>query len=433
MFWRRRKLPEDSEPLVPHGLIWQATEDLGSTEGQGSNEDQGSTELPPDMWDNSPSEVKPSPAQPVKMPARVSLETDYQPSQTAPHPGELSPPVKWPRVDDAEIARRAQLVDTAVSFPYRKPLMGAAVPKPVESEYQPESEPARLELVSVSPTTPRRSGRAAQFKNWVSRFRDLKLPNLSLILERARRARIFARLNGSASRSVLAATEGLKLVRERSGPALDAAKLKWIDGSSGALTKSRQGIQRLRQGVRASLMSSPARIWNRARTLRVTIRIPASNWRALTSLAETAKAGAVRARHTLRRDSRLWASLAMGGVSALLALGMISVLRHQGSDKKLLPRPQETVDAATPSPTTQPLPSQPRISAEPTVGKPSPAVDGKPGNHSSAGLAPSVVQKDTPVSPSRAKKHRARHRTEEDDYVAADTYVYYGVGGKPGR
>ena len=430
MFWRRRKLPEDSEPLVPHGLIWQATADQDSREGQGSIEGQGSTGLPPDMWYDSPSEVKRSPAEPVEMPVRVSAQTDFQPSDR----GELSAPVKWPRVDDAEIARRARRVDTAVSFPYRKPLVGAAVPKPVDPEHQAESQPARLELVSAAPLTPLRPIRAALFNNWVSRFRQLELLNLSVILERARKARIFARFSGSASKTVLAATQGLKLVRQRSAPALDAARLRWVHGSNDAFAKSRLGIQHLRESIRAiERMSASARIWQRARTLQVTIRIPASNWRFLTSLAETAKAGAVRTQLRVRRDSRLWASLAMGGLSALLALGVISVLRHQGSGKQLLPRAQETVDAATPSPTIQPTPLQPVISPAVTAAKPSPAADGRRENHGSATPMSAEVQKGSSVSPSSAKKHRPRHKNVEDDYVAADTYVYYGAGGKPGR
>src|SRR4029079_105380 len=156
------------------------------------------------------------------MPVRVSAQTDFQPSDR----GELSAPVKWPRVDDAEIARRARRVDTAVSFPYRKPLVGAAVPKPVDPEHQAESQPARLELVSAAPLTPLRPIRAALFNNWFPRFRQLALLNLSVILERARKARIFARFSGSASKTVLAATQGLKLVRQRSAPALDAARLR---------------------------------------------------------------------------------------------------------------------------------------------------------------------------------------------------------------
>ncbi|HKR83271.1 MAG TPA: hypothetical protein VJS37_03795, partial [Terriglobales bacterium] len=139
MFWRRKKLPEDDEPLVPHGLVWQATEG------------RVSTELPPDMWDNFPKEVELSPAEPVKMPVRRSPPAEPYSQQD---PDAASVPLQWPRVDDTEIARRARLVDTAVSFPYRKPIVGAVVPKPVEPESQKDGEPAKLELIYVSPSLP---------------------------------------------------------------------------------------------------------------------------------------------------------------------------------------------------------------------------------------------------------------------------------------
>jgi len=423
MFWRRRKLPEDDEPLVPHGLIWQATEG------------QDSAELPPDMWDNSPNEVKPSPADPVEMRVRVSapVEAHFQLDQTAPDRGEHSPPAKWPRVDAAEIARRAQRVDTAVSFPFRKPPVGAAVPKALESAHEQEREPARLELVPLSPSTPLRAVRAERFKNFVSRYRRL-MPSLSLMLERVRRAKVFSRINDSANRSVLKATQGLQLVRQRSGPALDGVRLRWVDASRAAVTKYRTGIQGVRESLRAVDGSGPTRIWHRARTLQVRIRIPASNWRFLasTSFAGSAKATAVRVRHSLQRDSRLWASVAMGGLSALLALGVISALRHYGSGKELLPPTRQTVDAATPSPTTQP-PLQPVLSREATTQKPSPASAGRRANDAAARPATSEVQKSASATSSPASKHRARHKSAEEDYVAADTYVYYGVGGKPKR
>ena len=418
MFWRRKKLPEDDQPLVPRGLIWQA------------NEDQGSTELPPDMWDNSPNQVKRSPAEPVDMPVRMSgpAQPYSQQQPAAQDPGELSPPLMWPRVDETEIARRAKLVDTAVSFPYRKPVIGAAVPKPLEpASEQKLEEPARLELVSVSPLTPIRAARPKQFNNLLSRFHRLKLPNLFLILPRVGSSRVFARMKEGASSRVRATTQGLNLFRQKSGPAIDRVKLRWMDGSKAALSESRSGIQRVREKIRAIDMSGPGRIWQRARTLRITIRVPASNWRFLTSLRESAKASGVRAQHALRRNSRLWASVGMAGLSALLALGVISALRHYGKDRGLLQPVPATVDAAAPSASSQPV-----IPRDTTTEKPSPISHHSPKNaHVATKSAPAEVPKR--VTASSSKKPRIRRNTDEEDYVAADTYVYYGLGGKPKR
>lgn len=424
MFWRRKKLPEDDEPLVPHGLIWQATEF------------QASTELPPDMWDNFPKEIRRSPAEPLEMPVRLSpaAEPYSQQRQAVQDPGDVSVPMTWPRVDDTEIARRARLVDTAVSFPYRKPVVGAAVPKPVEQESQKDGkEPAKLELVYVSPLTPLRAARSKQFKNLVSRFRSLKLPNISSILQRVRGVKVFTRVKDGARNGVEASTQGLNVIRQKSGSALDGAKLRGAAVVKDAFSHSRSGMQRIGDKVRGIDMSGPARIFHRARTLRIRIRIPGSTWRSVNSLAGKATAARASVRHALPRDSRLWASVAMGGLSALLALGVISALRHYGSGRGFLKPGQETVDATAPPPTTQP-PSQPVITREIITTKPSPLAGG---SRKDDLVLPSPMAPETQLkanaSPSHAKKPRVRRNTDEDDYVAADTYVYYGLAGKPKR
>ena len=419
MFWRRKELPEDDEPLVPHGLIWQATEA------------QASTELPPDMWDNFPKEVELSPAEPVKMPVRMSTRAEpYSPQD----PGANSVPMQSPRVDDIEIARRARLVDTAVSFPYRKAIVGAVVPKPVEPESQKDGEPAKLELVYVSPLTPLRPARSKKFKNLVSRFKSLKLPKISLILQRARGVEVFARMKAAARSGAQVSTEGLNLIRQKSGYALDVVKLRWTAVVKDAFSQSRSDLQRFRENVRGADMSGPARIWHRARTLRVRIRIPGSTWQFVNPLAARAKAA--KAQQVLPRNSRLWASVAMGGLSALLALGVISALRHYGPGRGFLRSAQETVDAAAPSPTSQP-PSPPVIPKEAITEKPSPFAGGsqKGDKDKIVALRPAApeAQPKTNASTSQSKKPRVRRNPDEDDYVATDTYVYYGLAGKPKR
>jgi hypothetical protein len=419
MLWRRKKLPEDDQPLVPHGLVWQATEA------------QASPELPPDMWDNFPKEIESSPAEPREMPAHISTAAEpySQQRQSSQDPSELSVPMKWQRVDDTEIARRARLVDTAVSFPYRKPVVGAVVPKPVDLESQ--KEPAKLELVYVSPLTPLRAARSRQFKNLVSRIRSLKLPEVFSIWQRVRGVRVFARMKDGARNGVQVSTQGLNVIRQKSGYALDAAKLRWAAGAKDAFSHSRSGIQRVRDNVRGIDMSGPARIWHRARTLRVRVRIPGSSWQVVNSLAKRARAAGARLQHAQSRDSRLWASVAMGGLSALLALGVISAMRHYGPGRGFLRPAQETVDAAAPSPTAQP-PSQPAVPREAAAQKPTPFAGGtRKDDLVAVRPAAQEAEPKANASPSHARKPRIRRNTDEDDYVAADTYVYYGLGGKP--
>ena len=237
MFWRRRKLPED-EPLVPHGLISQAMEE------------EGSPELPPDMLD-SPEDVKQSPAEPVEMRLRVSAPVQSSQAEPLPEQGRISPPLKWPRADEAEIARRAQGIDTAVSFPYRKPIVAAAVPDLDEFEPEPEiAEPAKLELVQTSPATepvPAVSippARSEKFSNLLSRVRDLRLPTFEPLQQKMRSA--FSQARTSASVRFQSATGQLQEVRSKSGVALGAAKIRLVDRSNSAVAQSRSGLQHLR-------------------------------------------------------------------------------------------------------------------------------------------------------------------------------------------
>src|SRR5581483_11773497 len=225
MFWRRRKLPED-EPLVPHGLISQAMED------------EGSTELPPDMLD-SPKDVVQVPAEPVEMRLRVSAPVQSSQPEPLPEQGRISPPLKWPRVDEAEIARRAQGIDTAVSFPYRRPIVSAAVPDFDASEPEAEiSEPAKLEVVetpsasdpiAVAPV----AARTEKFKNLLARVRELHLPTVEPLQQRIHSA--LSQAKAGASTRFQSATSRVQEVGSRAGVALDAAKMRLVDRSNAAI------------------------------------------------------------------------------------------------------------------------------------------------------------------------------------------------------
>lgn len=420
MFWRRRKLAED-EPLVPHGLISQAMEE------------EGSSELPPDMLD-SPKDVKQSPAEPVEMRLRVSAPAQSSETGPLPEQGKISPPLRWPRVDEAEIARRAQGVDTAVSFPFRKPLVSAAVPEPVEPEPEPEpeiSEPAKLELVEIAPAIPIRSVRAEKFRNLILRVRDLRLPNLAPFRQRIRRG--FTQVKTSASSGVQAATGHLQDVRHKSEAALDAAKLSLVNRSHTALSQSRSGLQHVRENLRSADFSGAGRAWNRMRSWQVTVRIPASNRGLFLSVLETAKASQLRAKAIVERDSRLWASMGMAALSALLALGFISAVRHYGPTR-VEAQPMSTQQSTPAKAAQSNLLAASAVNpaaAGPVERKPSPIANSG-ANKQAAKTSVAPPQKKRVASPS-PKKLRVRRNTEADDYVAKDTYVYYGNAGKPSR
>jgi hypothetical protein len=427
MFWRRRKLPED-EPLVPHGLISQAMEE------------EGSPELPPDMWDNSPKDVQQSPAEPVEMRLRVSAPVQSSQAEPLPEQGRISPPLKWPRVDESEIARRAQGIDTAVSFPYRKPIVSAAAPRLDQFEPQPEiAEPAKLELVDISPApdpVPAVSIPSAQsekFRKLLSRMRELRLPTFEPL--RRRIHSVFSQARTSANTAFQSATNRFQEVRSKSGIALGAAKIRLVSGSHAAIAQSRSGLQHLRENIRGTDLSGASRAWDRVRSWQVTVRIPASNKRFFSAAVESAKSSGLVVQRTLQRDSRLWASMGMAALSALLALGSFSVVRHYGPDRvEAQPTSTQAVPTAASSKAVQSnsvVSSKPSATAESVKPKPSPIAKTQ-ASKQVAVASPSVLPKKESTAPG-PQKHRARRNSEEDDYVAKDTYVFYGNSSKRSR
>ena len=433
MFWRRRKLPED-DPLVPQGLISQAMED------------RRSRELPPGMRDNSPRDVKQTPAEPVEMRLRVSAPAMSRSQETQPLPeqGKISPPIKWPRVDEAEIARRAQLIDTAVSFPYRKPVMGAAVPQAADPEPEPEiAEPAKLELVVTPPSTRINTapmgrvntgrGRTEKFRNLISKFRDLRLPSVAPLRHRVHGS--LTQVKTTASDNLQAATNQLRELQHKSGAAVDAAKLRLANKSHAILSGCHSGLQHLREDLRGADFSGAGRAWDRVRSWKVTVRFPSLNQRVMAILVESAKASRQRAQGVLQRDSRVWASMGMAALSALLALGLISAVRHYGPDRvEAQPKSASALPVAAQAktaPSNSLALSKTGIAAKAADRKPSPIEHPLPSKQVAVSNPPAVVPQKKEAS--SVKKPRVRRNRDGDDYVAKDTYVYYGSSGKPSR
>ncbi len=422
MFWRRRKLPAEDEPLVPHGLILQAMEEPGS-------------ELPPDMLD-SPKDVEQSPAEPVEMRLRVSAQAQSrsQEAQPLPEQDKISPPLKWPRVDESEIARRARGIDTAVSFPYRAPVLGAAVPDVDRFEPEPQAaESAKLEVVETpaSPSTP--SPETGKLKKPPSRVLDIQWPSLTPLRERIGTG--FSQAKTGASSGFQLASDRLKDLRSKSGDALEKAKTRLVDTSQSAILQSRSGLQHVRKGFSSVDVSPASRAWDRVRSWRLTVRIPAGNKKLLAFWTERAKSSTFLVQRAVQRDSRLWASLGMAGLSALLALGLISAVRHYGPDRveaQPTSQPAATFAAPTKALSSSVAGATPNSAAEITHAKPSPIA--RAGLTEKIEVAkPSAVVTEKKPTAAPPKKPRVRRNTEEDDYVAKDTYVFYGNSGKPHR
>lgn len=114
-----------------------------------------------------------------------------------------------------------------------------------------------------------------------------------------------------------------------------------------------------------------------------------------------------------RRDgtaSRLWTSKGMAALSAVLVVGVISGVRHHAYTPNT---PQNRGNTSPVIPVMQDI-SQPRRSSVVDMNR-----------------AAAAMQH--PVRSSAAKPRIRKIRHKIDDYVAQDTYVYYGNKGKPAR
>jgi hypothetical protein len=123
--------------------------------------------------------------------------------------------------------------------------------------------------------------------------------------------------------------------------------------------------------------------------------------------------------------SRLWTSTGMAALSAVLAVGVISGVRHYA----YTPDAPEHGNKSPVIPAMQNI-SQPGRSS--IVDSDRAAALQHPARSSAAKHAPAeqAAAKHAPVE-SGIRKIRRRNR--DDDYVAKDTYVYYGPKGKPAR
>ena len=112
------------------------------------------------------------------------------------------------------------------------------------------------------------------------------------------------------------------------------------------------------------------------------------------------------------RDSRLWTSFALAGITALLVLVFTSTLQHRAMPNL----PAQVLHASSPSGSAPPQPAG--IASQKPISRPQAA---RPPNH--AVIAP-PSRPDEPRALKPASRAKPR-RTEDDDYVAPDTFVTY--------
>lgn len=458
--FRKRKREAEDEPLVPHGLVWQATdtpEEQPQTEPPKESISKGSPPPP----EGKPQQELRQPPGPLELPLKANPDIATASGTTLPRRepvaavnriGAISPPKAWPSPRVQELTRRAQNepADEGVAAP-RLPIDAMhlrdaegpvvnqakahsddiAAPELLTPAPTPDIEPVSAKVQSADITEP--APRKPIFSDTFALIRQELRDARSIVGQEFRELRLKAGESFRALRLKQKLGHGRDFVVRRTADARtgfaslsDQAKERsgaWRDAAS---VSAKQNLNRSSLAISerfARTREIASQAWNH-HPVRIRIRgmgIGKARM-AVTGLNQRFKLSGL----TANRDSRLWTSMAMAALSALLALAVITGVRgyvpvERGSN----PNPPAT-----------------SLSSEQTV-TPAPAVSHRTHSHL-AKSPPAVHVASKPVAPltqaASVKKTvvapepiRRRRLTADEDYVAKDTYVVYGANGKPIR
>jgi hypothetical protein len=401
MFPKRKPKHDEDEPLVPHGLIWQATEEPA---------ENSSAEAP----------QKPSPpAPPIEINPKSDLSGDISIVTTAKKPvtsAEPVPSIAWPSPD--QLKREIPANIPSGNIPSHKGprlIHSAKVDRPSVNGQRKKELLAnfRNRLGAISRGLASRRQGLSRFIAGMLRESSLILSRKYVTLNRYRRILRERYQSAEFKRTFASSTHvGIRRVRttySRTRPYGANLKLR----AAGLLELALAYIRLKARRIRAAQV--------RVRLKGDAVYLASVNTRLSTKLAELQPHARIliarlKAEWTLKqrglgRDSRLWTSLSMGALSALLALVFISVVRHYATESLPSRHTSREIVPVTLS-TIKPL------SAEPPKHVAAPALQE---------LKPKPDQPARPhAAPIRPTSHPKPRRTEDDDYVARDTYVYYG-------
>jgi len=421
----RRKTRKQEEPLVPHGLIWQATDEPEEPAQPAKLEKPASSA---EVIQMSRRENLPNAALQAATVLDSQSREVAQVDGSASRMGAISPPIPWPSPKTASVIRRAPppTIPVITSSPIAANLAELDKREPQVVPQAPAvSHDAVIEVPAAAAQVHKHSRRRDNLTQ-IGRSLHQKVKNAysgatqTLVIVRGKAQTTYAAINPRAK-----FTSALQLAKKNSLVAIAAC---WAGGnrvrSAWATVSPRLG--RLKADGRTSVLKVfRILIWRygylvqRARTQRIRIRIegPAST----RAFIEHSKLAWAKGRESIRRESRLWTSVGMGALSALLAVGVISAVSRNApgahaSSKSVANAHESNSSAVNPIVVLAPRISDSRQRTK--ASRPTPYSASAPAN------APKA-QDNTP------QKSRVRHaRPADDDYVAPDTYHYYGPSGK---
>jgi hypothetical protein len=431
-FWKRKRAVED-EPLVPHGMVWYATD--SSEDPQSTPAKESSLQVT--LREKAAQEQTSEPLHPVRVERDVNANQRPEPMVAVNRIGAISPPKAWPSPRVQELTRRAQN-ETAIqgANALRVPL--ETPPAPVIRETptvvvrqqapvivpSPNTEPADAPPQNGTDIPRAKTNGFADFFAMVgqefSEARWLIAEEFSTLYARAEERYRNLMLHNRVRRNRSALLHRAADARTRLAPASDQAKARLTDLSNSATATARQGLSRSTFAISRSVAFSRqtlTRAWHHP----VRIRIRANGLQKARSLF-----AGLNQRLTLsnsaRRNSRLWTSMAMATLSALLALAVVTGVR-----------PYKTrANTSTSNQTANSVNMQKVVAPAPTVPVRSKRHAIKASAVKLPLTEPTVASQGVDTAPGKPATRRTRLR-EEDDYVAKDTYVVYGADGKAVR
>jgi hypothetical protein len=402
MFSRRKPKHEEDEPLVPHGLVWQATEEPAESP---------SPETP----------QKPNPpAPPVEINPKSDLSSHTSIVTTARKPvasPEPFPPVPWRSQDQLKREISASSIRSGNVPCLKGPRLihSANIDRPSTDDKRGKELLAnfRNQLRAVAKGVSSQRQDMSRFMAGMLRESSSVFSRKYVILKGHQRILRERYEFAEFQRTVADATHvGLQRVRaacSRARPYCANFKLRAAGVLGSASAYIRREARRIRTAhVRVRLKRNAiSSAWKDAG-----MRTKLEEWQPQARiLLARVKAEWTLKRRGLAHDSRLWTSLGMGALCALLALAFISVVRHYATES-LPSRHMSREIVPVTSSVVKP------VSAESPKHIVPPALQVR---------KPKAVQPTRPhTAPIRPTSHPKPRRAEDDDYVARDTYVYYG-------
>lgn len=429
MFARRKHDDSEDEPLVPHGFLWQATEEpQAETTGAPAPSTPAHPIETPRLQQTTPNFRAPAP------PAQVS---DPRLDAGIEKLGAISPPIPWPSPRTTSVIRR---VTPATVIPPKVPQVNDGRQGEAQSLPIQQKTPSAIPVLPVTQPQNRKvevielenqeEVRSALRESLQQIFPALRLRYLRT---RAGVARLATHIRDGGHSIVRSINAPVRIERIRgmaegrvqkfkamSGLLRKSAVSTWNSNSPRIASMASLTSRSASRVTRASLVRA-ADAGRRLRNYRIRVRVASSPL--LEELSQRSKRSWRARRDAFRREPRLWTSMAMAALSALLTMGLISGVRSYGPESR-----------ASGGNTAEAMKNQagPAGLIAPRTALADSPVEEKtsPGTRRSALPKPSAaVTERKPTAPANKPVIRRVHHSIDEDYVAPDTFHYYGKKG----